>query len=89
MRFLSNKVRMGLSRGEIFTQILLTYFLLFQLIEKNAVVDGIVLIPPSKNLALGRRIEASYTCGEIKGLPIKEMYCSIAGIDKITKNNLK
>ncbi|CAD5215290.1 unnamed protein product [Bursaphelenchus okinawaensis] len=38
-----------------------------------------VLVPPSKNLALGRHITASSTCGESNGVPIQELYCTIAG----------
>lgn len=40
---------------------------------------GQVLIPPYTNLALGRKIEASSTCGELNGQPIKEIFCQIAG----------
>ena len=46
-------------------------------------VDGAsperVLFPPNKNLAAGRRIEATATCGEQHGQSIKEVYCSMAG----------
>ena len=44
-----------------------------------SLASGIVLIPPSKNLAAGRKIHATYTCGEVNGQPIREMYCTIAG----------
>lgn len=42
--------------------------------------DGLaVLVTPSKNLALGRPIVASSTCGEANGQPIQELFCTIAG----------
>ncbi|VDM41094.1 unnamed protein product [Toxocara canis] len=46
-----------------------------------------VLVPPYTNLALGRRIEASSTCGELNGQPIKEMFCQIAGSNQYTPLN--
>lgn len=42
-------------------------------------ICGQVLVPPYTNLALGKRITATATCGEINGKPIKEMFCQIAG----------
>uniref|UniRef100_A0A915BZ56 Laminin-like protein epi-1 n=1 Tax=Parascaris univalens TaxID=6257 RepID=A0A915BZ56_PARUN len=46
-----------------------------------------VLVPPYTNLALGRRVEASSTCGELNGQPIKEMFCQIAGSNQYTPLN--
>ncbi|CAD5221244.1 unnamed protein product [Bursaphelenchus xylophilus] len=46
-----------------------------------------VLVPPSKNLALGRHITASSTCGEVNGVPIKELYCTIAGAQPYSPHN--
>ncbi|VDK44418.1 unnamed protein product [Anisakis simplex] len=46
-----------------------------------------VLVPPYTNLALGRHIEASSTCGELNGQPIKEMFCQIAGSNQYTPLN--
>lgn len=40
-----------------------------------------ILVPPNRNLAAGRAIKATSTCGEVKGQPIREMYCTIAGAD--------
>uniref|UniRef100_A0A915PQH1 Laminin subunit alpha n=1 Tax=Setaria digitata TaxID=48799 RepID=A0A915PQH1_9BILA len=48
---------------------------------------GQVLVPPYTNLALGRRIEASATCGEFNGQPIKEIFCQIAGSSQYTPLN--
>ncbi|VDM96599.1 unnamed protein product [Thelazia callipaeda] len=57
---------------------LLLLLLLLVAVEAN-LIKGQVLVPPYTNLALGRKIEASSTCGEITGQPIKEIYCQIAG----------
>uniref|UniRef100_A0A914DA49 Laminin N-terminal domain-containing protein n=1 Tax=Acrobeloides nanus TaxID=290746 RepID=A0A914DA49_9BILA len=46
-----------------------------------------VLLPPTKNLASGRKIVATSTCGEINGQPIREMYCTIAGSSPYTPHN--
>jgi hypothetical protein len=43
-----------------------------------AITFAIVLVPPNRNLALGRKIHSSFTCGEVNGQPIREMYCTIA-----------
>lgn len=40
---------------------------------------GQVLTPPYFNLAEGRRINASATCGE--GVPEPELYCKLVGAD--------
>ncbi len=41
---------------------------------------GEVLTPPYFNLAQGRRIQASATCGESPdGLPERETYCNLVG----------
>ena len=37
------------------------------------------LSPIAFNLATGRRITASSTCGEVNGRPTREIYCTIAG----------
>ncbi|KAI1731321.1 laminin EGF domain-containing protein [Ditylenchus destructor] len=49
-----------------------------------ATVRCVVLTPPNWDLAHGRRIEATYTCGEVNGRPVKEMYCTIAGASPYT-----
>ena len=46
-------------------------------------VSAVILVPPNRNLALGRKIHATSTCGEVNGQPIREMYCSIAGKSNI------
>ncbi|KAM3726093.1 Laminin-like protein [Dirofilaria immitis] len=48
---------------------------------------GQVLVPPYTNLALDRKIEASSTCGELNGQPIKEIFCQIAGSSQYTPLN--
>uniref|UniRef100_A0A915EU80 Laminin subunit alpha n=1 Tax=Ditylenchus dipsaci TaxID=166011 RepID=A0A915EU80_9BILA len=35
--------------------------------------DAVVLTPPNRNLAHGRKIEATFTCGEVNGQPISEI----------------
>jgi hypothetical protein len=40
-----------------------------------------ILVPPNRNLAAGRNIQATSTCGEVNGQPIREMFCTIAGAD--------
>ena len=37
------------------------------------------LSPPAFNLATGRQVTASSTCGEVNGRPTREIYCTIAG----------
>uniref|UniRef100_A0A915EV46 Uncharacterized protein n=1 Tax=Ditylenchus dipsaci TaxID=166011 RepID=A0A915EV46_9BILA len=49
--------------------------------------DAVVLTPPNRNLAHGRKIEATFTCGEVNGQPISEMYCTIAGASPYTPHN--
>ncbi|KAI3421113.1 hypothetical protein GPALN_014738 [Globodera pallida] len=45
------------------------------------------LTPPSFNVAEGRQVSASSTCGEMNGWPIREMYCVIAGVRRYTPHN--
>lgn len=40
-----------------------------------------ILVPPNRNLAAGRNVTATSTCGEVNGQPIREMFCTIAGAD--------
>ncbi|VDN17741.1 unnamed protein product [Gongylonema pulchrum] len=61
--------------------------LLLSVAAKCGVTWGQVLVPPYTNLALGRKIEASSTCGELNGQPIKEIFCQIAGSSQYTPLN--
>ncbi|KAL3115246.1 hypothetical protein niasHT_010876 [Heterodera trifolii] len=45
------------------------------------------LTPPSFNVAEGRKVTASSTCGEVNGRPIREVYCTIAGANPYTPYN--
>jgi hypothetical protein len=47
--------------------------------NENRFVQTQVLEPPDINLALHRRIVATSTCGELNGVPINELYCSLGG----------
>lgn len=75
MRFFWENRKFG--RGEFINTSFLTFFLI-QLFAENVNANN-VLIPPSKNLAFGRRIIASDTCGELRGVPHKDLFCMIAG----------
>lgn len=57
----------------------ITNFIFYFTILTNFNTNGIVLVPPNRNLAFGRHIVATHTCGEVNGLPIREMFCTIAG----------
>lgn len=48
---------------------------------------GQVLTPPYFNLAEGRRINASSTCGE--GVPEPELYCKLVGADTEKELNVE
>ena len=52
------------------------YLIIFQFLN---LVHTQVLTPPYFNLAQGRRIVASATCGE--GVPEPELYCKLVGRD--------
>uniref|UniRef100_A0A1I8EZU5 Uncharacterized protein n=3 Tax=Wuchereria bancrofti TaxID=6293 RepID=A0A1I8EZU5_WUCBA len=54
---------------------------------KTGFIWGQVLVPPYTNLALDRKIEASSTCGELNGQPMKEIFCQIAGSSQYTPLN--
>ncbi|VDK75274.1 unnamed protein product [Litomosoides sigmodontis] len=54
---------------------------------RTGFIWGQVLVPPYTNLALDRKIEASSTCGEVNGQPIKEIFCQIAGSSQYTPLN--
>ncbi|OZC11109.1 laminin EGF-like protein [Onchocerca flexuosa] len=66
---------------------MLPVFLLFIVAVETGFTWGQVLVPPYTNLALGRKIEASSTCGELNGQPIKEIFCQIAGSSQYTPLN--
>lgn len=66
-------------RRQSFSILFITTLFIISTILTNFKTNAIVLVPPNRNLAFGRHIVATHTCGEVNGRPIREMYCTIAG----------
>lgn len=85
-------------KNKAFLKLSLPSSTIFLLVHLFSMVDNVLgqgrgesIVPPYFNIAQGRTIKASHTCGEDDyGHPMEELYCKLAGAssDTVQVSNL-